>query len=274
MDISSIPAWLQAVLLGLIQGLTEFLPVSSSAHLVILPELGDWAYMGKSFDVALHFGTLVAIIAYFREDVMKLLVGCYGLLVERKIGDDAYRRMALLLVLGTVPVAIVGLLLEDQVEEWFNGIGSISTMLVVFGLLLLWADRQGSQKRGLWSLNWTEVLTIGVVQALALMPGVSRSGATMTAGMFLGLTREEAARFSFLLSLPAIAGAAGLKAIRLLNDPEMAATLVPTLVGTVTAAISGFLCIHYLLRFLRKQSFLPFVVYRVALGIALFVWLR
>lgn len=269
-----LPAWLMAVLLGVVQGLTEFLPISSSAHLVLVPELGGAQYWGKGFDVALHFGTLLAVLGYFREDLRELGRAGLALLREGTSGSDPLRRTALYLLVGTLPAGVAGVLFEDVIEARFNAVGSIAAMLVVFALLLGWADRTGRRRRELSSLHLGEVLAIGMAQALALMPGVSRSGITMTAGLFLGLTREQAARFSFLLSIPVIAGAALFKARLLVTDASAAAALAePVLLGMVSAGLTGFFCIHYLLRYLRSGSFFPFVVYRLALGAGLFVWL-
>ncbi|MBI3927308.1 MAG: undecaprenyl-diphosphatase UppP [Armatimonadetes bacterium] len=273
MDGGPLPEWAQGLILGLLQGFTEFLPVSSSAHLVVLPALGQWTYFGKIFDVALHCGTLAALLVYFRAEVARLLRAFLDLVRHRAVEGDPYRYLVLLLLLGSIPVAVVGWLVEEKVEELFNGIGAIATMLIVFGVALRRAEVRGAHERTLWTLSWREALAVGAAQALAVMPGVSRSGATMTAGLLLGLTREEAARFSFLLSLPAIAGAALLKATRLASDPAGTSLWVPTLLGMLAAAVSGFLCIHYLLGFLRTGSFLPFVIYRVVLGLGLLLFL-
>ncbi|MEW6282493.1 MAG: undecaprenyl-diphosphate phosphatase [Candidatus Eremiobacterota bacterium] len=264
-----IPPDLQAVVLGVIQGLTEFLPISSSAHLVLLPVFGHWAYMGKTFDVALHLGTLVAILAYFRGDVLKLLRGVWRLALERRFCDEEpERKLALLIVLGTIPAGMAGLLFDDFIEEHLQLIPLIAANLMVFGLILEYADRSGLHQRRLASLRWMDALLVGCAQMLALVPGVSRSGSTMTASLFLGLTREDSARFSFLLSLPITAAAVALKGKDLLeSQAELSSLGQPIVIGTLASAISGFLCIHYLLKYLRTNRFTPFTVYRLALGI-------
>lgn len=269
---ADMPVWLQAAILGIIQGLAEFLPISSSAHLVILPEMIGWKYLGKAFDVALHFGTLAALLVYFRQDVANLLRATKELLLERTLADSKERRMALFLVIATVPAAVAGFLFEDVIEDRFGALVWVSAMLIVWAIGLFAADRWGRQQRDLWSLQWHEALAIGIAQAAALMPGTSRSGSTITFGLLLGLSRPEAARFSFLLSLPIVAGASGYKGIKMLSEPGFGEMFVPLLVGTVTSAVSGWLCIHYLLAFLRKQSFTPFVVYRILLGLFLLWW--
>lgn len=269
---SATPEWLQAAILGIIQGLAEFLPISSSAHLVILPEMAGWTYFGKSFDVALHFGTLAAILVYFRQDVRNLLVATLELFQQRSFGgpkERPARVTAFNLILATIPAAVGGFLFEEVVEHRFGALHWVGSMLIVWAGVLWWAD-QNPKTRELWSLKWWEAALIGLAQMMALMPGTSRSGATIACALFLGLSRTEAARFSFLMSLPIVAGASGYKAIKMLHDPSTVEILGPLLIGMVTSAISGWLCIHFFLAFLRKQSFTPFVVYRILLGLFLF----
>lgn len=266
---SPTPEWLQAAILGVIQGLGEFLPISSSAHLLIVPKLAGWTYFGKSFDVALHFGTLAALLIYFRSDVRRMLVATWELIQERSFADQADRKVAAYLVLATIPGAAGGFLLEKVVEQRFGSLYWMGSMLIAWAIIM-WVADQRVGERDLWSLKWWEALLIGIAQMLALMPGTSRSGSTISCGLFLGLSRFEAARFSFLMSLPIVAGASGYKAIKMLGDPGAADLLVPLMVGMLTSAISGLLCIHYLLEFLRKQNLNVFVVYRVLLGLFLF----
>lgn len=263
--LTDLPAWAQALLLGVVQGLTEFLPVSSSAHLVLLPEMGGGDYLGKGFDVALHAGTLVAVVGYFRAELARLLPALLGAARTGRLDGDPWRLQAVLIVLALVPAGLAGLLLEEHVES-FHHVPLIAALLIVFGLLLEAADRWGRQARRASSLRGAEALLIGLAQAVALVPGVSRSGATMTAGLALGLTREEAARFSFLLSVPLIAAAA------LLKLPEMAGDPLPLGLGMAGAALSGLVSIHFLLRYLRGGGVLPFVAYRVVFGILLLAW--
>ena len=259
------PIWAQALVLGLIQGITEFLPISSSAHLILLPKLTGWPHLGRHFDVALHLGTLLAIWAYFQEDVARIWMGLRDLLHNRRTAES---RLTFQLVLTSFPPAVVGLCLGDWLEEHCNHLMSIAVCLGLFGLLLGWVDRRAALRREVQDLSYAGAFALGLGQAVALIPGVSRCGATLTAALWLGLTRREAARISFLSALPVTAGACLLKALRLgraLPDE----LVMPSLVGIAAAALSGWLCIGLLVRFLRNHSLQPFVVYRVVLALAL-----
>lgn len=249
----------QAFILGLAQGLGEFLPISSSAHLILIPWLFHWPDPGLAFDVALHLGTLFAVIAYFWSDWLTLLRHGLGKGFRTQEG-----RMFWYLVIASIPGAIAGVLLEKKAETTFRSPVIIGIMLMIMGLILYAADRYGVKRQKSEAVSLGQSLTIGISQALAVIPGVSRSGITMTSGLFLGLTRESAARFSFLLSTPIIAGA-GLLELRHLT---VASITIPFIVGVATAAVSGFLVIGLLLKWLRRNSFLPFVVYRLLLGAA------
>ncbi|HEX3047851.1 MAG TPA: undecaprenyl-diphosphatase UppP [Bacillota bacterium] len=249
----------QAFILGLAQGLGEFLPISSSAHLILIPWLFHWPDPGLTFDVALHLGTLIAVIAYFWSDWFTLFR--HGL---SKGFQTQEGRMFWYLVIASIPGAIAGVLLEKKAETTFRSPVIIGIMLMIMGLILYAADRYGSKRQKSEAVSLGQSLTIGISQALAVIPGVSRSGITMTSGLFLGLTRESAARFSFLLSTPIIAGA-GLLELRHLT---VASINVPFIVGVATAAVAGFLVIGLLFKWLRRNSFLPFVVYRLLLGAA------
>ena len=253
------------MVLGLIQGVTEFLPISSSAHLILLPKLTGWPHLGRHFDVALHLGTLMAICAYFQEDVARLFRGLRDLLQKRPTADS---RLTFQLVLASLPPAALGLCLGDWLEKHFNHLISIALCLGLFGLLLGWVDRRAALRREVQDLSYAGALILGLAQAVALIPGVSRCGATLTAALWLGLTRPEAARISFLSALPVTAGACLLKALRLGRAlPEE--LVFPSLLGIGVAALSGWLCIELLVRFLRSHSLQPFVSYRVVLALAL-----
>ena len=275
--------YLQAIVLGIIQGLTEFIPISSSAHLVIVPWVFQWndpALESLTFDVALHLGTLVALLGFFWNDWVRLVKAGISSIVERRIGDDVDRKLAWYLVIGTIPGGIVGLLFEHKIEELFHpSDGAISNVsmiwmgiiIAILGGLLFLAERYARHVRKMESLSLRDAILIGCSQALAIFPGVSRSGSTITAGLAMGLERETAARFSFLLSAPIIAGA-GLKSLLTIykgvhsgaiGGPELA--LFP--VGFVAAAISGYFCIKYLLRFLQNNATNVFVYYRWILAI-------
>ncbi len=268
----------QALILGLVQGLTEFIPVSSSAHLIIVPWLLGWRDPGLAFDAALHLGTLLAVVAYFWRDWVALAIGFWRSLTERRMGTDHNRLLAWLIIVGTIPGGLAGVLLEKKIDELFHtpnaehSTGALLLMAVVIVALavLLWlAERLAQHNRSLDNVGWRDAILIGLAQAAALLPGVSRSGATITAGLFLGLERATAARFSFLLATPIVAGA-GLKKVydvakAGLSSGDQAAFVV----GFLAAAVSGYLCIAFLLRYLQKNSTLVFVWYRVGLGIVI-----
>ena len=256
----------QLLVLALVQGITEFLPISSSAHLILVPVLTDWPDQGLAFDIAVHLGTLVAVVGYFRQRVLRLVVAGARAPFTAEPGTDG--RLAWLLVLGTVPVGLAGLLLQDVVETSLRGPLVIAAASIAFGLLLWWSDRGGGGERDEDSLGWRDALVIGVFQAIALIPGTSRSGITMTAGLLLRLERAAAARFSFLLSIPVIVLSGLLQIVELLAGGGRVdwATL---LAGTVLAAIAAWTCIHLFLQFIERLGMTPFVVYRVALGLVL-----
>ena len=258
---------LQIIVLAIVQGFTEFLPISSSAHLILVPALTSWPDQGQAFDVALHIGSLIAVVAYFREDLRNMLFAWSKSLVTRKQTPDS--KLAWAVLFGTIPAGLVGLILKDYIENDLRGAVVIATTSIIFGLLLWYADWSGKRSRDEHALTWKDVLVIGCAQALALIPGTSRSGITMTAALMLGLTRSAAARFSFLLSVPIIVLSGGLKSIELMLS-DAAVDWVALLAGTVLSAISAYLCIHYFLKLLERLGMFPFVVYRVLLGIFIF----
>ncbi|HBF39085.1 MAG TPA: undecaprenyl-diphosphatase UppP [Firmicutes bacterium] len=251
---------LQAFILGLAQGLGEFLPISSSAHLILIPWLFKWPDPGLPFDVALHIGTLLAVVAYFWRDWLTLIRHGLGKGFKTQEG-----KMFWYLVIASIPGAVAGMLLEKKAETIFRSPLIIGIMLILMGVILFAADHLGSKRRESKNISFGQSLWIGISQGLAVIPGVSRSGITMSSGLFLGLTREGAARFSFLLSTPIIAGAG------LLELKNLAGKMLnlPFMVGIVTSAVVGFLVIGFLLRWLRKSSFLPFVWYRLLLGVGI-----
>jgi undecaprenyl-diphosphatase len=261
---------LQAIVLGITQGITEFAPISSSGHLILVPWLFDWPILNnpdfnKTFDVALHMGTLLGALVFFRRDVVRYLEAWVRSLRARSIaGTD--ERLAWALVVGTIPGVVVGALLEDVIQENLSQPVVIAVMLVVFGVVLYAVDRAASVRRGLEDLTVRDGLVLGVAQAVALQPGVSRSGITITAGRAIGLDRAGAARFSFLLSLPIIAGAGVFKGVDLLRTGMPPGMGGPFLWGFVSSAVSGFLVIAFLLSYLRKHDFGVFLWYRVAVA--------
>ncbi|UZE97136.1 undecaprenyl-diphosphate phosphatase [Alkalimarinus alittae] len=262
--------WFQTLALALIQGLTEFLPVSSSAHLILPSQVLGWQDQGLAFDVAVHVGTLLAVVLYFRRDVISLTLSWVDSVVKRKNSDES--RLAWLIVLATIPAGIAGLLLDDFIEENLRSAAVIATTTVLFGVVLWWSDFNGSRERSLKAINWKDALIIGFSQALALIPGTSRSGITMTAALLIGFSRDAAARYSFLLSIPLIAAAGLLKSVELVQTGTDAQwTMIG--VGTVAAFLSAYACIHLFLSFLERIGFTPFVIYRLLLGAVLGLYL-
>jgi undecaprenyl-diphosphatase len=272
---------IQAAILGLVQGLTEFLPVSSSAHLVIVPWLFGWrdpAINSLAFDVALHMGTLVAVLAYFWRDWLNILQGLLRVVTTRRI-DDAQGKLGIYILLGTIPGVIAGLLLESRIDEWFhspdpatqaNGILIIAGLMMLLGIVLLVAERIARHQLDITQLTLGAALAVGLAQALAVLPGVSRSGSTITAGLFAGLKREAAARFSFLLGTPIIVGSGLKKGYDVLQAGGIPADQqVGFAIGFLVAVVSGYAAIWFLLRFLQRNSTLPFIVYRLVVGLLL-----
>jgi undecaprenyl-diphosphatase len=279
---------IQAIVLGIVQGLTEFLPISSSAHLIIVPWLLDWTdsvVHSLAFDLSLHLGTLVALLVYFSVDWARLIRAGFASVVERRIGDDRERKLAWLLVIGTIPAGLAGFLAESKIKKLFyepespDGTGRfmvMATCLLVGGVALWAADYFGRQRRRLDQVTLGDVLVIGLAQALSILPGVSRSGSTMMAGLALRLERPAAARFSFLLSAPIIL-AAGLKGLfDIMRQVQSGSLAVSDLqifaFGFVASLASGYFCIHFLLRFLQTNSTAVFAVYRCfAAGLILWI---
>ncbi len=258
---------LHAVYLALLQGFTEFLPISSSGHLILLPKLVGWADQGLAFDVAVHLGSLIAVVSYFRHELVSMSRD-WGASIRQKqmLGES---RLAWAVLLGTIPAGLAGLFLQDLIEAHLRSPMVIATTTVLFGALLWWADAMGKRQRNEHSLSWSDVVFIGVAQAVSLIPGTSRSGITMTAGLMLGLTRDAAARFSFLLSIPIIILAGGSQAVKLLGSDEVFSLNV-LVVGTIVSAITAYACIHFFLKLLKQIGMLPFVIYRFVLGAVLF----
>jgi undecaprenyl-diphosphatase len=266
----------QALVLGITQGLTELLPISSSGHLILVPWIADWRYLeahpdfNKTFDVALHLGTLVAVVAYFWSDVVRY-VGAWFASVRRRAVDTQDERLAWGVFLATIPAAIAGAAGEETIESHLGQPWQIAIFLAVFGVLLWIADRR-PQRHGLDGLGIGTAFAIGVSQILALMPGVSRSGITITTGRFAGLDRDAAARFSFLLLIPVVFGAVlykGVKHVVLQSLP--AGSTGPFIVGTLAAAAVGLVAIDLLLGYVRRRDYSPFVIYRLAVAAAILI---
>ncbi len=255
--------WLQIVVLAIVQGLTEFLPISSSGHLVLVPYLAGWTDQGLAFDVAVHFGSLLAVCLFFRKDILALLRGTASLFSLR--ADTFESRLALGLALGTVPAAVAGLLFAGWIEENLRDPSVIIVTLAGYGILMVIADKFSPSRRNISDVRIRDAFLVGCAQALALIPGTSRSGVTITAARFLGLARQDAARFSFLLSVPVILLASGFKGLELATGPD-AVAWGELAVGVLVSAIVAYLSIEFFMRFVSRIGLLPFAVYRLLLA--------
>ncbi len=268
---------IHAAVLGLVQGLTEFLPISSSAHLILVPKFLGWNDPfadSAAFDVMLHMGTLAALLIYFRTDLWRYLAAWLASIRDRRIGDDPNRRISWLLVISVVPAAAFGAAFESTFDTAFREQIAWIAVFTLVGAALLWlAERWGTRARGLEAMTRRDAAVIGVGQAVALFPGISRSGITIATGLFLGLERDAAARFSFLMSVPVIAGAGIFKARTLVGSGVGAAQAGELAVGVLTSAIFGFIAVAFLLRYLRGHGTGIFIAYRVGLAALIFVFL-
>jgi undecaprenyl-diphosphatase len=260
----------QALIMGIIQGLTEFLPVSSSGHLVIVPYLLGWTdpfITSLAFSVMLHLGTLVALLVYFRADWLALIPAGIAVLRERSFGTDPNRKLAWLLVVATIPAVIAGPILNDRLEAAVRTAEDVAVAIVIGAAILWLADQVGRKVKGLEQISFRLAFVFGLAQSLALVPGISRAGITISAGLFAGLTREAAARFSFLMATPIIAGAGLFEARNLLSgDAGVAIQVGPLAVGMIAALLAGLAAIHLMLRYVRTRSYLVFVAERVAIA--------
>jgi len=266
----------QAAVLGIVQGATEFLPISSSAHLIVVPWFFDWPQPGLAFNVALHLGTLSAVLAYFWRDLIEIGRAWLAGIIRLRPLEEPASRLGWAVIIGSVPAGLAGFFLNDVIDLYFHSGGGgetaivfTSLLLIVLGFVLGLAERYGSRRRALGELSLRDGLVVGLAQALALLPGVSRSGSTITASLFLGFARPAAARFSFILGIPAIAGAGLLEMLELVRTGLPAEERTVFFAGVLSAAITGFLAIAFLLRFLQRYSTGIFIVYRIALGLVL-----
>jgi undecaprenyl-diphosphatase len=264
---------INAIILGLVQGLTEFLPISSSAHLRILGEFLPGAKdPGAAFTAITQIGTEAAVVVFFWRDIVRIISSWCKALVGKIPRDDADARMGWLIIIGSIPIVVLGLFFQDQIETTFRSLWIVAIMLIVFGILLGVADAVGAKKRRLKSLNVRDGVIFGGAQALALIPGVSRSGGTITAGLFMGYERRAAARYAFLLAIPAVFGSGFYQVVKSIGEPSPYGP-VETLVATVIAFVVGLAVIAFFMSYISKRSFLPFVVYRIVLGVVLLVLL-
>jgi len=256
-------AFMHVFILAFVQGLTEFLPISSSGHLILAPLLNDWQDQGLAFDVAVHVGTLSAVIIYFRQTLRNMTKDWFASIFYQRHTADS--RLAWAVLFATIPVGLAGIIFHDFIAEYLRSAIVIAWASIGFGLLLGLSDKLGQRQRDEYNMRWYDVFTIGLAQALALIPGTSRSGITMTAGLFLGLTRQAAARFSFLLSIPVIVLSGVYESYQLSKQP-LATDWVALNSGMLIAFISAIICIHVFLKVLDRIGMMPFVIYRIALG--------
>jgi undecaprenyl-diphosphatase len=259
---------LQTIALGLVQGATEFIPISSSGHLVLVPWLLRWPEPGLAFITTMHLGTLAAVLAYFWKDLLGMVRAVVAALIRRAPWDTPESRLAWLIVLGTIPAVVVGAPFEDFFENVFGAPATVAALLLVTGLILALGERLGQRERSLESLRWGDALLVGLAQAAAILPGISRSGATIAAGLALSVRRETSARFSFLLAVPVILGGGLLELFELVKAGGGTTQAPGLLAGFVAAAVSGYLCIHILLRYLRQHRLYVFSVYCWLFGAA------
>jgi undecaprenyl-diphosphatase len=262
----------EAIVLGITQGLTEFLPVSSTAHLRIVPAFAGWEDPGAAFTAVVQLGTMAAVLLYFRHDLIRIGLAWLRSLRDRRVRGSLDARLGWYILIGTIPIGIFGLLFKDQIENGARDLYLIGTALIVLGLLLLAAERAATHERPLEAITRRDGILIGLAQALALVPGVSRSGSTLTAGLFLGFDRPSAARFSFLLSVPAVVLSGLFEFATILDGSEDTQVGLGALaIATLMAFVVGYASIAWLLRYLTSHSTLVFVVYRVALGVLVLV---
>jgi undecaprenyl-diphosphatase len=258
---------LEAIVLGIVQGLTEFLPISSTAHLRIIPAFAGWEDPGAAFTAVTQLGTMAAVLLYFRDDLRRIFLAWLRSLRAPELRGDHDARLGWYIILGTIPIGVFGLIFKDQIETGARDLYLIGTTLILLGLLLLLAEKVGTRSRGIEQIGRRDGIAIGLAQALALIPGVSRSGATITAGLFMGLKRPDAARFSFLLSIPAVVLSGVLELGSILSGEEGETTsLFGLVVATALAFLTGYATIAFLLRYLANHSTGIFVAYRVVLG--------
>lgn len=268
--------WLEAIILGLVQGLTEFLPISSSAHLRIVGEfLPGASDPGAAFTAITQIGTELAVLIFFWKDIVRIISRWFGSLTGKIERNDPDAQMGWLIIIGSIPIGVAGLLFEESIDTSFRSLWIVATTLIVFGLLLAVADSLGKQTKPLEKLTLRDGILYGLAQMMALIPGVSRSGGTITMGLALGYTREAAARYAFLLAVPAVFASGFYKLFKALSDPGQASAygMGETLVATLVAFVIGYLVIGWLMRYITTNSFKPFVWYRIGLGLLLYILL-
>ncbi len=262
-------SWFEAIVLGVIQGLTEFLPISSSAHLLIFSQLFGWDDPGAAFTAVTQIGTELAVIIYFRHEIWRILTTWIRSLFTPALRSTIDARMGWYVIIGTIPIAVLGLLFQDQIETVARNLWLVSFTLIFFGVILGVADRVGAKTKEVDDLNIRDGVLFGIGQAFALIPGVSRSGATISMGLFLGYTREAATRYAFLLAIPAVMASGLYETTKIGEGPAPA--WGPTILATVIAFVIGYLVIAWLLRYISTNSYMPFVIYRLVLGVLVLI---
>ena len=264
-------SWFEAIVLGLVQGITEFLPISSSAHIFVVSQLLGWQDPGAAFTAVSQIGTELAVIVFFRRDIARIISAWARSLFTPALRSGIDARMGWYIIVGTIPIAVIGLIFSHQIETAARNLWLVSGTLIGFGIILGVADALGRHRLALANLNAKDGILFGLGQALALIPGVSRSGATISTGLVLGYTREAAARYAFLLAIPAVVASGLYEATKIGSDPTV--EWGPTILATVIAFVTGFAVIAWLLRWVTTRSYLPFVIYRIALGLLLIILL-
>ena len=264
-------SWFEAIVLGLVQGITEFLPISSSAHIFVVSQLLGWQDPGAAFTAVSQIGTELAVIVFFRRDIARIISAWSKSLFKPALRSGIDARMGWYIIVGTIPIAVIGLIFSHQIETAARNLWLVSGTLIGFGIILGVADALGRHRLALANLNAKDGILFGLGQALALIPGVSRSGATISTGLMLGYTREAAARYAFLLAIPAVVASGLYEATKIGSDPTV--EWGPTILATVIAFVTGFAVIAWLLRWVSTRSYLPFVIYRIALGLLLIILL-
>jgi undecaprenyl-diphosphatase len=263
--------WIQAIVLGIVQGLTEFLPVSSSAHVEIVSRLFHWGDPGAAFTAVTQIGTETAVIIYFWKDITKIISSWFKSLYQADARKLPEARLGWFVLLGSLPIGILGLVFKDHIETTARNLWIVATALIIMGVVLGAADRYAKHTKTIDDLNPKNAVAFGIGQALALIPGVSRSGATISFGLFMGFKREVAARYSFLLAIPAVLASGLLELVKVVNDQSVQWPV--TLVATLVAFVVGYWVIATLMKYLVSGSFMPFVIYRIVLGLAIMAWL-
>ena len=263
--------WFEAIVLGIVQGLTEFLPVSSSAHVLLLSEIFGWGDPGAAFTAVMQIGTETAVLIYFRHDIARIISTWARSLVKPELRGQLDARMGWYVIVGTIPIAILGFTFADEIETVARNLWLVSVVLIVFGVILGLADHYGEKRRGVETLSMRSGLVFGLGQALALIPGVSRSGATITTGLFMGFTREAATRYAFLLAIPAVLASGFYEATKIGDEADV--QWGPTILATLIAFVIGYAVIAWLIKYVSSNSYMPFVIYRIVLGSVVLVLL-